>query len=309
MPTVSEELTDTNIIDQLTPDGEDIELYTNVEPFEDPMLIDVYAAGVSIWPRNCEIKRRTSIVCAMEMVIEGKGEITASGPTHTLEPGDIFLLHFKESHTYRTGDCDYWKKLWIVFQHGYINEVLQHLQLLKVTHVRLPDKRRQEAEHLFRKVLALLRDKPDGYTLEISVCAYKIMLMLARQARTVANHPVIPAQLSRAIHYAQQHLHEDLSMDILSRAAGCSRVHLTRLFKQHLSMSTREWLQETRMSYARLMLDITDKPVYEISSDIGYLDPYHFSAAFHRANGISPTTYRKQCRQKAKDTNNPPETP
>jgi AraC-like DNA-binding protein len=100
------------------------------------------------------------------------------------------------------------------------------------------------------------------------------------------------------MHYAQQHMHEDLSMDILSRAAGCSRVHLTRLFKKHLGLSTREWLQNTRMNYAKLMLDITEKPVYEIAGDIGYIDPYHFSAAFHRATGISPTSFRKQCRSK-----------
>jgi AraC-like DNA-binding protein len=286
------------IIDQISPQGKDVEMYYSTEPYEDPLLLSVYAAGIAVWTPNVVLKRNSSNVCALEMVLEGQGELTAGGPTHTLEPGDIFLLHFKERHTYGTGNCDYWKKIWIVFGYGHVNEVLQHLQLMDVSHVRLPEDQQAIAEEQFYSILYLLRDKPDGFTLDVSVAAYKLLLMIARQARKVARHPVIPAQLARAMHYAQQHMHEELSMDILSRAAGCSRVHLTRLFKKHLGQSTREWLQTTRMNYAKLILDITEKPVYEIASDIGYIDPYHFSAAFHRATGMSPTSFRKQCRSK-----------
>jgi len=286
------------IIDQINPQGKDIELYSSSEPYDDPLLLSVYAAGISIWPRNVVLKRNSSNVCALEMVVEGQGELTAGGPTYTLEPGDIFLLHFKERHAYKPGNCDYWKKIWIVFGFGYVNEILQHLQLMDVSCVRLPEDQQPIAENQFLTILSLLRDKPDGFTLDVSVAAYKLLLMIARQARKVARHPVIPTQLARAMHYAQQHMHEDLSMDILSRAAGCSRVHLTRLFKKHLGLSTREWLQKHRMNYAKLMLDITEKPVYEIAGDIGYIDPYHFSAAFHRATGMSPTSFRKQCRSK-----------
>jgi len=50
------------------------------------------------------------------------------------------------------------------------------------------------------------------------------------------------------------------------------------------------------MRYARMMLTMTDKTVNDISGAVGYWDPYHFSTAFRRVTGMSPTEYRKKSR-------------
>jgi AraC-like DNA-binding protein len=278
--------------------GMDLEIYLSRYDARSLVLFDVYAAGVSAWRRGMELIREKSEICAIEMVLEGEGEMVASGTTHHLVPGDIYLLHFDENHVYRTGDCENWKKIWIAFRHGFVTEAMRHLRLLEISKLRVDPDLQAAYEELFFKILHLMRDKPSGFRIQTSSLAYSLLLMLSRDASEEERHPLIPPAIARTIRYAEQHLGDPLNMDILARVAGCSRVHLTRLFKKHLGIHTRDWLIDTRMRYARMMLNVSDKTVNEISGMVGYWDPYHFSTAFRRVTGMSPTEYRRQSRGK-----------
>jgi AraC-like DNA-binding protein len=282
-----------------TKHGMDLEIYLSRPDPSSLVLFDVYAAGISAWRRGMELIRERSEICAIEMVLEGEGEMVASGTTYRLKPGDIYVLHFDENHVYRTVDCDNWKKIWIAFRHGFVTEAMRHLQLLEVSRLRPTPDLQADYEEAFFKILHLMRDKPSGFRIQTSSLAYSLMLMLSRDASEEERHPLIPPAIARTIRYAEQHLGDPLNMDILARVAGCSRVHLTRLFKKHLGIHTRDWLIETRMRYARMMLNVSDKTVNEISSMVGYWDPYHFSTAFRRVTGMAPTEYRRQSRGKS----------
>ena len=276
--------------------GRDLEMYLSRSSPECPVLFGVYAAGLSEWQRNMVLERERSAICAVEMVLEGTGEITSSGITYSLDPGDVYILHFNENHCYKTTDCDRWKKIWIAFRHGFITESMRHLQLLDVSKIHVKPENRALYEELFFRILHLLRDKPKNYRIDTSTLAYQLLLLLSRDAQNEEHHPLIPSAIARTIRYAEQNLGEPLNMDVLARVAGCSRVHLTRLFKKFMGVHTRDWLIETRMRYARMMLTMTDKTVNDISGAVGYWDPYHFSTAFRRVTGMSPTEYRKKSR-------------
>ena len=90
-------------------------------------------------------------------------------------------------------------------------------------------------------------------------------------------------------------------MDDLANVAGCCRVHLTRLFKKHMGIHTRDWLIQLRMRHACMMLKTTNLPVHLIAEEVGFDDPYHFSTAFRRTVGQPPTKYRKMAKSDALD--------
>ena len=116
--------------------GRDIALYESPLKSEDRVLFDVYAAGLSLCQRDFVLTRQSSVVCGVEYVLKGFGEITTSGRTYDLAPGDAFLLHFYESHSYKTGDCECWKKIWFLFGHAFITAAMRHLGLLSVSRVK-----------------------------------------------------------------------------------------------------------------------------------------------------------------------------
>ncbi len=86
--------------------------------------------------------------------------------------------------------------------------------------------------------------------------------------------------------------HHPLSIAKLARKVGLSASQLQRLFRRHLGMPPTTYLIRIRMDRARALLLSTRLAVKEVSVEAGYHDVSHFSKAFKRQYGQTPTRYR-----------------
>jgi AraC-like DNA-binding protein len=64
-------------------------------------------------------------------------------------------------------------------------------------------------------------------------------------------------------------------------------------FKAIFSLTIADYLQETRMQKARLLLEETDLPIARIADIVGYTHPFAFSSAFRKYYGYAPSLVRK----------------
>ena len=53
------------------------------------------------------------------------------------------------------------------------------------------------------------------------------------------------------------------------------------------------WYRNIRVKKAASLLEQTDRPVKEISYQLGFKNPYHFSRAFKQVLGQPPSHYRR----------------
>lgn len=65
------------------------------------------------------------------------------------------------------------------------------------------------------------------------------------------------------------------------------------LFKTGTGKTFVEYLTETRINQAKILLKTTDKKNFEIAEEIGYEDPRYFSLIFKKLTGQTPGEYRK----------------
>ncbi len=65
-----------------------------------------------------------------------------------------------------------------------------------------------------------------------------------------------------------------------------------RAFQRRTGLAPGTWRQRRLMERARLALLDRTRPVQAIASELGYANPFAFSAAFRRATGISPRGWR-----------------
>jgi len=113
--------------------------------------------------------------------------------------------------------------------------------------------------------------------------------------------PVSPEKpqhtIARIERYIHQNLAEDLTIEKLSRRAAMSRTAFTVQFRARTGKSLVEYLTDLRMEKARGLLRGGDLAVRHVASDVG-VRPSRLRALFQEREGVSPSEYRWQQREK-----------
>jgi len=84
----------------------------------------------------------------------------------------------------------------------------------------------------------------------------------------------------------------DHSLRTLSKTFGLNEFKLKKGFKEIFGTTVFDYLHDLKMEHARRLLQDAGAYVNEVSSQVGYKNPNHFSTAFKRKFGINPTQYR-----------------
>lgn len=104
---------------------------------------------------------------------------------------------------------------------------------------------------------------------------------------------VPPARhLLRAKDLADARYFEPLSVDRMAQAAGLSRAHFSREFRQTFGESPHAYLLTRRLERAAALLRTTDNSVAEICFSVGLQSVGSFTTSFKRMFGTAPTSYR-----------------
>ena len=96
----------------------------------------------------------------------------------------------------------------------------------------------------------------------------------------------------RAKDLADGRYFEPLTVADLARAAGLSRAHFSREFRQEFGESPHAYLLTRRLERAAAMLRNTDRSVADICMAVGLTSVGSFTTSFNRMYGRSPTAYR-----------------
>lgn len=86
-----------------------------------------------------------------------------------------------------------------------------------------------------------------------------------------------------------QHIELPPSLPQLARTAGINEYKLKRGFKEMFGTTVFGYLSEARLEMARVTLAENQKSATEIAFDLGYGSVQHFSNAFKKKFGVSPT--------------------
>jgi len=87
---------------------------------------------------------------------------------------------------------------------------------------------------------------------------------------------------------------ESLTLQSVAMAVHVTPVWLSKLFKKEKRKTFLEYLTEIRIEKAKEMLGDIKYKVYQISFQVGYKDPVHFSKLFKKQVGCTPKEYRRQ---------------
>jgi AraC-like DNA-binding protein len=104
---------------------------------------------------------------------------------------------------------------------------------------------------------------------------------------------VPPARhLLRAKDLADARYFDDLDVNDLAHAAGLSRAHFSREFRNAFGESPHSYLLTRRMERAAALLRNTDRSVADVCLSVGLQSIGSFTTTFKRTYGMTPSAYR-----------------
>ena len=78
---------------------------------------------------------------------------------------------------------------------------------------------------------------------------------------------------------------------------GVSPNHLNKVVKAHTGRTASEWVQISRLNYAKYLLRDTNIPIIDVAARVGLFDQSYFSRFFKKHTGMSPLEYRGKAHQ------------
>ncbi len=106
-------------------------------------------------------------------------------------------------------------------------------------------------------------------------------------------------RIKQVTEYIEQHLSENINLDLLATVAHLSPFHFHRTFKYHVGENINEFIKRQRMERAASLLVDTDNAVTSIGQQVGYRNPAAFCRAFKLQYSLSPTEFRQVQRARA----------
>ncbi len=105
--------------------------------------------------------------------------------------------------------------------------------------------------------------------------------------------------VARALGYIWEHFRDPIGVDDVVARCSMSRCGLYRAFEKHVGRSIGAELSRKRVEYAKTLLAESDEKLHRIARLSGFTGGEHFSRAFTRIVGDTPSEYRRRIQGQA----------
>lgn len=100
------------------------------------------------------------------------------------------------------------------------------------------------------------------------------------------------AVLRRVLEHIDANVHRGTHLGELARLVHISPFHFARLFKISTGLPPHRFVVARRMEQAKRLLACADLPIATVGHGVGFRTASHFTAAFRRVTGMTPSAYR-----------------
>ncbi len=256
---------------------------------------DLVALGVSHEkgdPAYNWVNESRSEGCLFQYTLEGSGRFQSvpEGRPVSLPAGTGFLAELPSRTRYWLEPGDHWGFVYVILDGDMARDLVRLLLSRHGAVWELPSEHPALVQ-LQQLHLRVCEDRiPDAF--ELSATAYGFLMELFRSGPNPGKPLSEP--VNRALRFMEMHFsNPDLSMAEMEAAAGCSRYHLSRLFRRETGSSPYATLQDLRIRNALHLLNHSGDAVKEIAWKCGYRDTANFCREFKHRTHRTPTQARK----------------
>lgn len=134
--------------------------------------------------------------------------------------------------------------------------------------------------------------KPVNYD-EFGSCIDNLRISMFENRITVETDVPQEQTIIRMVRYMQEHLMEEISLNVLAEQFHLNAQYVSQLFKSEVGVNFLTYLTNIRIEQAKKLLISTSLSIAEISEKSGYADYRVFTKVFKKSEGVTPSQYRR----------------
>lgn len=258
----------------------------------------------------------------MYYIISGEMYLEENLIKYILKPGDIIILDPNYEHFgIKSSKCTY---AYIHFTHSDILESYDYLETLKpillserisslsITpfkespNIILP-KYFHSNNNVFNstllydinKIIRSSKNKLEHYLLQGNCMFLELLINISREfvtyllsdssIKTLKSQKIIQDLLS----FFNEYYYKKITSNFLEIQYNCNFDYINRVFKETTGKTIFVYLNELRISQAKLLFNTGSFKVSEVSEKVGFQDSYYFCKVFKKYTGVTPSNYIK----------------
>lgn len=226
-------------------------------------------------------------------VASGEGWYEVNGKRYTVGENDFFALPPDVDMQLDSSQRNPWSIYWAFFSGSQAPSICEHL-MGKVSFA--PRKAKPLVGRIaqFNDILHHLELMENIENLVYAnsrfysfLCSFRLTVLSSR--KHAKKDGVI-----QSIEYMREHIHGNVTLKDLAKAAGLSVSHYCALFKKKTMQSPLNLYTSMKVQRACQMLQDRNQTIKSIAYSLGFFDQYHFSKVFKQVMGASPKHFKSR---------------
>jgi len=229
----------------------------------------------------------------LEMVVGGEGEVWLDGARHPLHAGSVFVYDRSTRLEIRTHSRRPMAKYFLCLA-GHPRARLHAAGLRPGTQRRLS--MFIEVQRLWDE---LIREGGRHRRTAGRLCTALTEVLLLK-IEELAGLSASPGRMEETTFLRCRELVETRAVSLhsvedIAAATGLGSTKLTRLFRRYQGLSPYQFLLRRKMAIAAELLINPATLVKQVSAQVGFDSPYHFSRCFKQVHRVSPKDFQRSC--------------
>ncbi|MBR5507961.1 MAG: helix-turn-helix domain-containing protein [Clostridia bacterium] len=226
----------------------------------------------------------------IEYIVDGDGEYTINDIKSPIEPGNIFFSTPTDFQKIKFSRRTH------IINISFSGEIIDKELLPDLTNPVISTDRDEYYYTILKNILTQTRNTHKHNLLYISSMLNALLISLLQSGNVLrdTHSGSVNPYFHKTMLYLGKHFAEPISLDNLAANVNISPQYLCKIFRKDTGITISQYINEMRLNHAKSLLKMSSLSINEICIKSGFNTSEHFTRAFKKRFGISPSQYRKK---------------